>query len=92
MKLSDYSYAPSYNKAEQDIAESFYLPCMRSAVKYDRISGYFGSTIYIIAWDALKEFVLNGGKMRIVLLKHSMKTKMTVRFQEEIRKNWLMIS
>ena len=66
MKLSDYSYAPSYNKAEQDIAESFYLPCMRSAVKYDRISGYFGSTIYIIAWDALKEFVLNGGKMRIV--------------------------
>ena len=53
MKLSDYSYAPSYNKAEQDIAESFYLPCMRSAVKYDRISGYFGSTIYIIASSPL---------------------------------------
>lgn len=66
MILSDFSYAPSYNKVDQDIAELFYLPCMRSAVKYDRISGYFGSTIYIIAWDALKEFIMNGGKMRII--------------------------
>ena len=66
MILSDFSYAPSYNKAEHDIAKLFYLPCMRSSIKYDRISGYFGSTIYIIAWDALKDFIGNGGKMRIV--------------------------
>lgn len=64
--LSDFNYLASYNKAENDIAEEFYLPCMRTANSYDRISGYFGSTIYIIAWDALKEFVNNGGKMRIV--------------------------
>ena len=64
--LSDFNYAPSYNKAEHDIAKLFYLPCMRSSIKYDRISGYFGSTIYIIAWDALKDFVVNNGKMRII--------------------------
>lgn len=64
--LSDFNYAPSYNKAEHDIAKLFYLPCMRSSIKYDRISGYFGSTIYIIAWDALKDFIGNNGKMRII--------------------------
>jgi superfamily II DNA or RNA helicase len=66
MALNDQSYATSYNKAENDIANDFYLPCMRKSVRYDRISGYFGSTIYIIAWEALKEFMENGGKMRIV--------------------------
>ena len=46
-------YLASYNKAENDIAEDFYLPSMRASCKYDRISGYFGSTVYIIAWPAL---------------------------------------
>lgn len=66
MKLSDYRFQPDYNKAFDNIAEDFYFPCMRSATSYDRISGYFGSTIYIIAWGALKEFVNNGGKIRII--------------------------
>lgn len=64
--LNEYNYLASYNKAENDIAEEFYLPSMKRAERYDRISGYFSSTIYIIAWDALKEFIYNGGKMRIV--------------------------
>ena len=55
-------YLASYNKAENDIAEDFYLPSMRASCKYDRISGYFGSTVYIIAWPALKEFINNNGK------------------------------
>lgn len=66
MKLNSFSFKASYNKAEDNIAEEFYLPCMRSSTQYDRISGYFGSTIYIIAWSALKEFISSGGKMRIV--------------------------
>lgn len=64
--LDDNHYLASYNKAENDIAEDFYLPSMRASCKYDRISGYFGSTVYIIAWPALKEFINNNGKMRIV--------------------------
>lgn len=64
--LHDISLRLTYNKAEHDIAEEFYLPCMASSARYDRMSGYFGSTIYIIAWGALKEFVHNGGKMRII--------------------------
>lgn len=66
MALDDLNYATSYNKAENDIANDFYLPCMRNANRYDRISGYFGSTIYIIAWDAMKDFIENKGKMRVI--------------------------
>ena len=66
MSLCDYDFKPAYSKTEDDIAREFYLPCMSNSIKYDRISGYFGSTIYIIAWDALKDFILAHGKMRII--------------------------
>ena len=66
MALNDFEFKSSYNKIDHDIAEEFYLPCMRNAIQYDRITGYFGSAIYVIAWEALKEFVANGGKIRII--------------------------
>lgn len=66
MLLTDFEFKGSYNRIDDDIAEEFYLPCMRTAVFYDRISGFYGSTVYIIAWDALKDFISNNGKMRIV--------------------------
>lgn len=66
MSLRDHTFLTSYNKADHDIAEMFYLPSMRESIQYNRISGYFGSTIYIIAWEALQEFIEHGGKMRLV--------------------------
>jgi superfamily II DNA or RNA helicase len=66
VSLSSFDFKASYNKAEDNIAAEFYLPCMRTATRYDRISGYFSSTIYIIAWSALKEFIAGGGRMRLV--------------------------
>ncbi|TQI67890.1 DEAD/DEAH box helicase family protein [Clostridium sp. KNHs216] len=64
--LSDYEFNGSYNKLDDDVSAEFYLPCMRSSISYDRISGYFGSTVYIVAWDALKEFINNGGHIRVI--------------------------
>ncbi len=66
MELKKHNFRPDYNKSDYDIAEEFYLPAMRSSCQYDRISGYFGSTIYIIAWSALQTFVENGGRIRII--------------------------
>lgn len=66
MSLNDFEFKSSYNKIDHDIAEEFYLPCMRNAIQYDRITGYFGSAIYVIAWEALKEFISNGGRIRII--------------------------
>lgn len=65
-KLSDLQLEPSYHKGDDDIAQEFYLPCMERSVRYDRAIGFFKSSIYLIAWDSLRVFVDNGGKMRII--------------------------
>jgi hypothetical protein len=39
---------------------------MRSAIRYDRISGYFSSAVFSVAWPALKDFVKAGGRMRLI--------------------------
>ncbi len=65
-KLREYEFKSSYHKLNDDVAKEFYLPCMRNASIYKRISGYFGSTIYIIAWSALKEFINNNGHMQLL--------------------------
>lgn len=56
----------SYHKGRDDIAESFYLPCMRRATAYDRAVGYFRSSVFVIAWPALRDFVRAGGKIRLL--------------------------
>ena len=55
-----------YRKGRDDIAQDFYLPCMRVAERYDRAVGFFNSAIYIIAWPSLKDFVARQGKMRLI--------------------------
>lgn len=64
--LDTLTLQPSYHKGEDNIAEEFYLPCMRRATQYDRAVGFFRSSIYLLAWDGLKSFVSNGGQMRII--------------------------
>ena len=55
-----------YRKGRDDIAHDFYLPCMRTAERYDRAVGFFNSAIYVIAWPSLKDFVARNGKMRLI--------------------------
>lgn len=62
----DIQFKTSYHKGQDDIAEEFYLPCMARASKYDRAVGFFQSSIYMIAWPSLREFVDNNGRMRII--------------------------
>ena len=64
--LAGLTLKTDYRKGRDDIAQEFYLPCMRSAQRYDRAVGFFNSAIYIIAWPSLKEFVAGGGKMRLI--------------------------
>lgn len=56
----------AYHKPEDDLAEDFYLPAVRSAVLYDRAVGFFSSTIFLLAWPSLKQFVQAGGRMRLI--------------------------
>ena len=64
--LRELDLSTSYHKGVNDIARDFYLPCMQRASRYDRAVGFFNSTIYSLAWSALKDFVERQGKMRII--------------------------
>lgn len=64
--LATLTLRTSYHKARDDIANDFYLPAMRRAIKYDRAVAFFRSTIFVIAWPALREFVTHGGRIRIL--------------------------
>jgi superfamily II DNA or RNA helicase len=64
--LSELSFQTSYHKGRDDIAERFYLPCMRRAAALDRAVGFFRSTVFIVAWPALKDFVRRNGRIRVL--------------------------
>lgn len=66
--LRDLSIQRSYHKGhgKDDIAKDFYLPAVASAVTYDRAVGYFSSSIMLLAWPSLRQFVENGGRMRLL--------------------------
>ena len=64
--LSELTLRTSYHKGRDNIAHDFYLPCMARADEYDRAVGYFRSTVFIVAWNALRGFVAHGGTMRVL--------------------------
>ena len=64
--LSELNLKTSYHKGHDDIAADFYIPCMSRATAFDRAVGYFRSTIFVIAWPALKDFVARGGRIQVL--------------------------
>lgn len=64
--LKNLKLETTYYKTRHEIYEEFYKPCMENSVYYDRISGYFGSSIFIVINESLLKFVKNGGKIRII--------------------------
>ncbi|OWW18370.1 DEAD/DEAH box helicase family protein [Noviherbaspirillum denitrificans] len=64
--LANLQLKQTYHKPEDNIAQAFYLPCMAAAHTYDRAVGYFSSAIYALAWPSLREFVDNGGRIRLI--------------------------
>jgi len=67
VSLAKLSLNTSYHKGRDDIARDFYLPCMERASRYHRAVGFFRSTVFAVAWPALRRFVVeNKGTMRVL--------------------------
>ncbi|MGC4819084.1 DEAD/DEAH box helicase family protein [Micromonospora sp. DT63] len=59
--------ATEYTSDTSDIARDFYTPCLRESVTYDRITGFFSSTVFHLIHPALAIFITgNGGAMRLL--------------------------
>jgi superfamily II DNA or RNA helicase len=57
---------PEYNTEDDMIIRDFYSPCLAASEKYDRAVGYFRANIYRELGEDLLNFVIHGGKIRMV--------------------------
>ena len=57
---------PTYNSLKEDIVKKFYVPVLKEAKRYDRVSGYFDSSSLAIAAKGMGDFIQNGGHMRLI--------------------------
>ncbi|MDV7679704.1 DEAD/DEAH box helicase family protein [Erysipelothrix rhusiopathiae] len=57
----------SYRSENDNIAEDFYIPCLKESIMYDRAAGYFSSNVLENIAEGLVPFISkNEGKIRIV--------------------------
>lgn len=55
-----------YRSGRDNPLDSFYVPCLQEATRYDRAVGYFSSTLYHVVAIAFSDFVRRNGKMRLI--------------------------
>ena len=64
--LQDIELKPEYNTEDDDIINDLYSPCLSVSKRYDRAVGYFRANIYRELGEALLDFAISGGRVRIV--------------------------
>jgi len=55
-----------YSSSTDNILNDFYIPVLKEAVQYDRISGFFTPKVLAIAARGMAEMISNGGKIRLI--------------------------
>ncbi len=70
MTLQDLKLLFCYDSGPNDLAEEFYIPCMKNSQRYDRAVGFFSSSIFQMNWRGLRYFLKNNGLIRIVCSQH----------------------
>ncbi|EOR21060.1 Helicase domain protein, partial [Clostridium sartagoforme AAU1] len=58
---------PIYSSYDDNIAEEFYIPVLKNAVRFDRISAYFSAKSLAYYAKGLENFVRNGYKYRLIV-------------------------
>ena len=56
-----------YTRDDGDLVAGFYVPALESAVRYDRLTGYFGAGALALAARGVEGLVRNDGHMRLVV-------------------------
>lgn len=66
MSFKDLHIKTCYESGVDDIIEDYYVPVLGAAMQYDRIAGFFSSTSLAVAARGIADFIMNGGKMRLI--------------------------
>jgi hypothetical protein len=65
--LSDRDWRLKYTPDHGDLVRSLYVPLLECAVRYDRLTGYFGASALALAARGVEGLLLNNGHMHMVV-------------------------
>lgn len=57
-----------YDSDEDDLINDFYKPVLSNSIEYYRMSGFFSSTSLAISARGISNFIVNGGKMKLIVV------------------------
>lgn len=64
--LDDINIKFKYDSDEDDLINEFYIPVLSNSSEYYRMSGFFSSTSLAISAQGISNFIVNGGKMKLI--------------------------
>lgn len=67
--LKDLYLKPIYITTIDDIAKDFYTPCLKEAIEFDRIAGFFSSSALATYSEGLEVFCKHGAKYKLIISK-----------------------
>lgn len=66
MSFKDIHIKPYYNSDEDDVLNDFYIPVLKEAIFYRRLTGAFSSSILAGAAKGISKFIINKGQMELI--------------------------
>ena len=67
MSFRDLNLKHTYTSEKDNILDDFYIPVLKEAINYKRVTGYFSSGSFMTAAAGLSQFIRNGGHMQFIL-------------------------
>ena len=64
--LGERTWKLKYTPDDGDLVKLFYVPALKDAERYDRLTGYFNAQALTLAVRGIEGLVRNGGRMRLV--------------------------
>ena len=64
--LNELNIKFKYDSDEDDLINDFYIPVLSNSCEYYRMSGFFSSTSLAISAQGISNFIVNGGKMKLI--------------------------
>ena len=68
--LASFAVEEGYSTSDAELLDDFFVPSLSKASHYDRAVGYFSSSLVALAPSSISDFVLRGGRMRLVCSPH----------------------
>lgn len=65
--LRDTAWRLKYTPDDGDLVRLFYVPVLRSATRYDRLTGYFSARALALAARGVEGLIVNNGRMRLIV-------------------------